>query len=95
MTKDMQTHKNPELRAGSSVPAGAADSTKPKPAAAAAKPVVQKPPKMELEQDKKWVIENYKDETITLEITNFKHTIYMYSCKNTTLIVKNKVRTFY
>jgi len=92
VTKDMQTHKNPELRAGSSVPGEGTSAVKPKPAAAAAKPVaVQKPPRMELENDKKWIIEHYKDETITLEITDFKHTVYLYNCKNTTLVVKNKV----
>ena len=57
VTKDMQTHKNPELRAGSSVPAAGDKKAASGPASKAAPAAkVEKPPKMELVQDKKWIV---------------------------------------
>ncbi|KAL2137413.1 hypothetical protein VTI74DRAFT_34 [Chaetomium olivicolor] len=92
--KSEMTHKNPSLRAGSTVPEGGAavrgkspaPGKKPKPESMR----VKKPPKKELEGNK-WTIENYDKEPapITLEVS-LSHSILISKCSNTTIILKGK-----
>ena len=93
VTADMQTHKNPNLRAASTVPAkaatGAAGTT-----AAAATPAVQKPPRTELENYKNWAVEHHKgNREIVIEITDMKQTVYIYKCENSVVQIKGKVNS--
>ena len=56
VTKDMQTHKNPELRGTSVVPAGDAKAVAAPKTAAAPVAKKDKPPRKVLEFDRKWII---------------------------------------
>ncbi|EKM55922.1 uncharacterized protein PHACADRAFT_256860 [Phanerochaete carnosa HHB-10118-sp] len=95
--KSEMTHKNPALRAGSTVPASVSSGSS---ASAAKKPLKptkphalagKKPTKFALEGNK-WLVENYENETsLTVENTDLSHTINLYGCKNSTIIVKGKV----
>lgn len=88
---DQKTHKNKDLRKTGPVP------DKPKPAfggapKAAAAPV-KKPPVFQL-QGKKWIVEyqdNNKDIVISDPLPS--QTVYIYSCKNTTVQVKGKINS--
>ncbi|KAH6919003.1 adenylyl cyclase-associated protein [Coprinopsis sp. MPI-PUGE-AT-0042] len=94
--KSEMTHKNPALRAGSTVPASVSPSNsisggkkplKPtKPVALAGK----KPPKFVLEGNK-WTIEWQEGETLTVEDTAISHSINIFNCKNTVVVIKGKV----
>jgi len=92
VTDDMKTHKNPNLRGSSTVPAGAVKSGSPKPAGA--KPAQQapaKPPKLELE-GKKWAVEYFKgNPNLLIEGTETNQSVYVYRCENSTLKVDGKV----
>uniref|UniRef100_A0A914C9I9 Adenylyl cyclase-associated protein n=1 Tax=Acrobeloides nanus TaxID=290746 RepID=A0A914C9I9_9BILA len=93
VTSEMQTHKNPGLRAGATVPANVAPA-KGAPAPARAQQVVSKPPRLELENFKNWVVENYRDnKNIVVEINDMKQTVYVYKCENSVLQVKGKVNS--
>jgi adenylyl cyclase-associated protein len=89
------THKNPALRAQPApvpkAPANAATAGKRptlprKPESLMAK----KPSKFVLEGNK-WLIEYQDGETLTVDETDRNHTINLFGCKNTTVIVKGKV----
>merc|ERR1712223_1232116 len=80
VTDDMKTHKNPDLRGSSMVPAGAVKSSSPKPAAFKASAAPAKPPKFELE-GKKWVVEE----------TETNQSVYMFKCEGSTIKVEGKV----
>ncbi|KAL2173872.1 adenylate cyclase associated N terminal-domain-containing protein [Thermothelomyces heterothallicus CBS 202.75] len=93
--KSEMTHKNPSLRAGSTVPdsgssvrgkSPAPPGTKPKPESMR----VKKPPKKELEGNK-WTIENFdkSPEPIELEVS-LTHSILISKCNNATIILKGK-----
>lgn len=87
--KSQMTHKNPALRAGAVVPAGA---VAPKAAPAAAKKTeVKKPPVLEL-QGKKWDC-SYQDgnKGIIIETEGANQTIYIFKCTNSVIQVKGKV----
>ncbi|KAI8907816.1 adenylate cyclase associated N terminal-domain-containing protein [Gorgonomyces haynaldii] len=85
--KSEMTHKNPELRATSVVPAAAAAA---KPAAKAFAPPKQ-PPKIALEGNK-WAIENHVDnQNIVVDQTELRHVVYVYNCQNSTISIKGKV----
>ncbi|KAL5490425.1 SRV2 [Sanghuangporus weigelae] len=90
--KSEMTHKNPELRASSAVPAtpGAAHKKpiKPtKPAALAGK----KPGKFVLEGTK-WIIEHQENESgLVVENTEISHVVNLFGCKSTTVQIKGKV----
>lgn len=92
VTADMQTHKNPALKASSTVPAA---KSKPAPAPksfGAPSSAVKKPPVFEL-QSKKWLIE-HQDGNQNLVIDGIsEQTIYMYKCTNSVLQVKGKVNS--
>ncbi|CAK7219590.1 suppressor of rasval19 [Sporothrix eucalyptigena] len=100
--KSQMTHKNPSLRASSTVPGGAAapagqrgkspvPGKKPKPESMR----VKKPAKKELDGNK-WTIENYDKESAAalggpLEIeASINQSILISKCSNTTVIVRGK-----
>ncbi|KAH6856463.1 adenylate cyclase associated N terminal-domain-containing protein [Chaetomium sp. MPI-CAGE-AT-0009] len=92
--KSQMTHKNPSLRAGSTVPDGSAvrgkspapPGTKPKPESMR----VKKPPKKELEGNK-WTIENFDKWPSPIEIeVSLSHSVLISKCNNTTIILKGK-----
>ncbi|CAJ0583526.1 unnamed protein product, partial [Mesorhabditis spiculigera] len=92
VTSDMQTHKNPELRATSTVPAKNAPPPVPGGPAARPAPAVQKPPKMELQDGKQWNVEYYKgtSEPVVVNVTDKKQTVYVFKCENATIKVAGK-----
>ncbi|GKT50232.1 adenylyl cyclase-associated protein [Colletotrichum spaethianum] len=88
------THKNPSLRASSTVSEregsvrgkSPAPGKKPKPESMR----VKKPPKKVLEGNK-WTIENFEKEPQPIEIdASISHSILISKCSNTTIIVKGK-----
>jgi len=91
--KSQMTHKNPSLRASSTVSGtGAARGKSPAPAR---KPEpesmrVKKPPRKELEGNK-WTIENFEntDEPIEIE-ASISHSILISKCNKATVVVKGK-----
>ncbi|KAH7327863.1 adenylate cyclase associated N terminal-domain-containing protein [Stachybotrys elegans] len=92
--KSQMTHKNPSLRAGSTVPdrdataraKSPAPGKKPKPESMR----VKKPPKQELEGNK-WTIENYEKEPQPLEIeVSLSHSVLISRCNHTTILIKGK-----
>ncbi|KAI0340134.1 hypothetical protein BDW22DRAFT_1360659 [Trametopsis cervina] len=91
--KSEMTHKNPSLRAGSTVPAttsSAAPKKPPKPTKPSAL-AGKKPAKFALEGNK-WIIEYQENESaLTVDQTELQHTVNLYGCKNSTIIVKGKV----
>lgn len=92
--KSQMTHKNPALRASSTVPDGGA-STRGKSPAPLRKPKpesmrVKKPPVKVLEGNK-WTIEHYEKEPepITIE-AQLSHSILISKCNGSTIIIKGK-----
>ncbi|KAM5348512.1 hypothetical protein ACJ41O_008336 [Fusarium nematophilum] len=92
--KSEMTHKNPSLRAGTTVGErqgsgrgkSPAPGKKPKPESMR----VKKPAKKELEGNK-WTIENYEKEPEPIEIeASLTHSVLISRCNNTTIIVKGK-----
>ncbi|KAJ3332783.1 hypothetical protein HDU76_013110 [Blyttiomyces sp. JEL0837] len=89
--KSEMTHKNPELRGSSIVPA----ADKPAPVAAAPKfgaAAPKAPPKLALE-GKKWVVENYTNhgEIVAIKDAEISHAVYIYGCTNSTIQIHGKV----
>ncbi|KAI0099927.1 adenylate cyclase associated N terminal-domain-containing protein [Nemania sp. FL0031] len=91
--KSQMTHKNPSLRAGSTVSdpdpstrGKSAPGKKPKPESMR----VKKPPKKELDGNK-WTIENYEkhSEPIELEVS-MSQSVLISKCSHTTIILKGK-----
>lgn len=94
VTADMQTHKNPNLRSGGSVPAtvkGGSAVTNghgQKPAAP-----TQKPPKLVLE-GKKWSVEyQVGQKDLKIENVEMNQVVYIFGCKDSTLVVKGKLNS--
>ncbi len=100
VTKDMQTHKNPALRAGSTVPPKkvvGVTTAKPfvasKPVKSFTAPAAKKPPVMEL-QNKKWVVEYHEGrKDLMVSDTNLNQTVYMFKCSNCVLQIKGKINS--
>lgn len=89
VTADMQTHKNPNLRAGSTVSATAAGAG---PAGAPKAPTI-KPPKFLLD-GKKWVVENQiGNKDLKIDSVEMNQVIYMFACKDSTIQVKGKLNS--
>lgn len=94
--KSEMTHKNPALRAGSTVPASSSSAGSPvgkrpikpsKPSALAGK----KPSKFVLE-GQKWLVEYQENEpALTVEETSISQSVNIFGCKNTTIIIKGKI----
>ncbi|KAJ1921997.1 suppressor of rasval19 [Mycoemilia scoparia] len=89
--KSQMTHKNPNLRGSSVVSSGANKSTA-SATGSTPKATISKPPKLALE-GKKWVVENYKNEQLTIDIEDIKYTVYIYNCTGCTIQIKNKLNT--
>lgn len=91
VTADMQTHKNPNLRAGSSVPGSAKDGQASTPNRA---PVAAaKPPKFVLE-GKKWIVENQVGQkALTIDKIEMNQVVYMFGCKDSVVSVKGKLNS--
>lgn len=97
--KSQQTHKNPELRASSTVPASGAslDSNKSGPPPKPKKPSTlktKKPPRLELDGNK-WFVENYdsqpnENKPILIE-ANKEESIFIGKCSNVFIQIKGKV----
>lgn len=93
--KSQMTHKNPSLRAGSTVPDGESASARGKSPAPLRKPKpesmrVKKPP-VKLLEGNKWTIEHYEKEAepITIE-AQLSHSILISKCNSSTIIIKGK-----
>ncbi|XP_018495592.1 adenylyl cyclase-associated protein 1 [Galendromus occidentalis] len=88
VSADQMTHKNPNLRSTSVVPAKA-PTVGPKPATAP-KPAVVKPPRCELD-GKKWIVEFQRDvPQLVLDDVHMNQVVYVYGCQNSVIIVKGK-----
>ncbi|GAP87268.1 putative adenylyl cyclase-associated protein [Rosellinia necatrix] len=91
--KSQMTHKNPSLRAGSTVSdldssarGKSAPGKKPKPESMR----VKKPPKKELDGNK-WTIENYEKHNEPIEIqVSMSQAVLISKCSHTTIILKGK-----
>lgn len=94
VTDDQKTHKNPNLRANSTVPSGTNSLTNSSSSLQSkSTTVIQKPPVFEL-ADKKWKIENQLNRNdLVIEETDLKQTVYIYQCKECTITVKGKVNS--
>ena len=56
--------------------------------------VVQKPPRIELENFKNWAVEYHKNNrNITIEIADMKQTVYIFKCENSVVQIKGKVNS--
>ncbi|KAI1468695.1 adenylate cyclase associated N terminal-domain-containing protein [Daldinia caldariorum] len=90
--KSEMTHKNPSLRAGSTVSDSSASAKSPAPGKKP-KPEsmrLKKPPKKELDGNK-WIIENFDKHPEPIEIeAEMSHSILISRCNQTTIIVKGK-----
>ncbi|XP_037083550.1 LOW QUALITY PROTEIN: adenylyl cyclase-associated protein 1-like [Pollicipes pollicipes] len=91
VTKNMQTHKNAELRSSGPVP-GSKPAPSAKPAGGRAAPV-KRAPVCEL-QGKKWVIE-HQDNNLELQLdqTQMNQTVYAFNCVDSVIQVKGKVNS--
>ncbi|KAI1365644.1 adenylate cyclase associated N terminal-domain-containing protein [Xylaria arbuscula] len=91
--KSQMTHKNPSLRAGSTVSdqdatvrGKSAPGKKPKPESMR----VKKPPKKELDGNK-WLVENYEKHSEPIEIeVSMSQSVLISKCNHTTIILKGK-----
>lgn len=91
VSKNMQTHKNTDLRVSGTVP-GTKPAVGPRPAAGRAAPV-KRAPVCEL-QGKKWVIE-HQDNNLELQLdeTQMNHVVYAFNCVDSVITVKGKVNS--
>jgi len=91
VTADMQTHKNPSLRASDVVRAPAAGGKSVN--AHVNVTVTNKPPRMELD-GKKWMVEYQKNQTnLVISDTEMRQTVYIFKCEGSTIQVKGKVNS--
>jgi adenylyl cyclase-associated protein len=93
VTKDMQTHKNPALRAGGVVKTVEKPVAEPKNQPAQKK---QLPPKGPVLEGNKWVIENHVgNNSIVIPASEMepKNTIYIYKCERSTIQIPAKANS--
>ncbi|KAG7876862.1 hypothetical protein KL905_005151 [Ogataea polymorpha] len=91
--KSQMTHKNPELRASSAVPAKKTVPVPPKkPASLSEKsPKEKKPPKKEL-VDNKWMVANFENESDIITIDgDMQQSIFIANCASSIIQIKGKV----
>jgi adenylyl cyclase-associated protein len=88
--KSQMTHKNPSLRAGSTVSEDAVKKPRPPTPNKPGKYVLKKPAKTEL-QGNKWVVENHDSNSNVVIEGEINHAVYIYGCKNSTIRIKGKV----
>ncbi|KAI7903386.1 adenylate cyclase associated N terminal-domain-containing protein [Cokeromyces recurvatus] len=88
--KSEMTHKNPSLRAGSTV-SGSSKRQGPPTPTKPDKYSLKKPAKTSLEANK-WVVENHENNhEIIISETAINQAVYIYNCKNSTIVIKGKV----
>lgn len=92
VTDAEKTHKNPALRSSAAVTATAPRPYSPPQLKKFNSPAPEKPPVFEL-QNKKWVVENQKDNQSLAIDAIAEQTIYMYKCTNSVLQVKGKLNS--
>ncbi|ESO82922.1 hypothetical protein LOTGIDRAFT_109031, partial [Lottia gigantea] len=94
VTDDMKTHKNPALRQGPA-PYKPPLASKPVKGPSPTKTVIAaKPPVLELQNGKKWLVEYQVDNKgIVIDQTQMKQTVYIFKCVNSTIQVKGKVNS--
>jgi len=94
VSDDMKTHKNPNLRAGSVVPAKETkETTTTTTAAKSTNKFTAGPPKIALEGNK-WVVEyQVNNSNIVIDQTELKQTLYIYRCKASTVHIKGKINS--
>lgn len=83
------THKNPELRAGSTVPSSVEPKVT-KTGGFSGGPKISKPPKFALEGNK-WVVENQLNAQLEIKDPEMRHVVYIYNCVGSTIQIANKV----
>ncbi|KAI8364889.1 adenylate cyclase associated N terminal-domain-containing protein [Choanephora cucurbitarum] len=92
--KSEMTHKNPSLRASSSVAVATPTSPKRQGPPTPNKPdkyTLKKAAKTSLEANK-WVVENHENNhDIVIEETAINQAVYIFNCKNSTIRIKGKV----
>ncbi|AGO13208.1 AaceriAFR061Wp [[Ashbya] aceris (nom. inval.)] len=89
--RSQQTHKNPELRASSSVPSSAGSKTPPPKPKKPTTLKTKKPPRKEL-VGSKWFIENYDSQADPIIIeTNKDESVFIGRCNNIFIQLKGKV----
>uniref|UniRef100_A0A9J2Q045 C-CAP/cofactor C-like domain-containing protein n=1 Tax=Ascaris lumbricoides TaxID=6252 RepID=A0A9J2Q045_ASCLU len=94
VTADMQTHKNPALRAQGPASGDITKGESKATPSTAKKDEVIKPAKTWLENGKQWNVEYHKNnQNIIVEITNMKQTVYVFKCENSVIQVKGKVNS--
>jgi len=94
VSKDQMTHKNPELRkAHTAVPFKKNPSSYKPVVARKPNMVAKKPPKKELEDGKKWVVEYQENANMVIDDTNMKQVVYVYKCTGSVLTIKGKVNS--
>ncbi|KAI6205327.1 Adenylyl cyclase-associated protein [Aphelenchoides besseyi] len=60
----------------------------------ATKPVVEKPPKTELQDGKTWIVEYHKgNREIVIQVADMKQSVYVFRCENSIIQVKGKVNS--
>jgi len=93
VTADMQTHKNPSLRASDVVRAPTSATGAKSVSAHVNVTVTNKPPRMELD-GKKWMIEYQKNQTnLIVSDTEMRQNVYIFKCEGSTIQVKGKVNS--
>lgn len=93
VSDDQKTHKNPNLRSSSVVPHKEKPALPPKYGGAVntKDTMSSKPAKLELD-GKKWLVEYHKgNKNIEIKETENNHSIYIYRCEASNIIVKGKV----
>lgn len=89
VTSDMQTHKNPNLRSGGTVPSDTKSATN----GTAQKTPVSKPPKFVFE-GKKWVVEyQIGQKELKIDQVEMNHVVYLFGCKDSTIQIKGKLNS--
>lgn len=92
--KSEMTHKNPNLRAGSTVAPPPPTSPKRQGPPTPNKPdkyTLKKAAKTSLEANK-WVVENHENNhEVVIEETAINQAVYIFNCKNSTICIKGKV----
>ncbi|CAL1683855.1 unnamed protein product [Lasius platythorax] len=90
VTSEMQTHKNPALRAGPA-PFKAPAVTSIKSVLPANAPIDK--PSVFTRDGKKWLVEYHKGENLVIDNVEMNNVIYMFRCQDSTLTIKGKVNS--
>jgi len=91
VSDDQKTHKNPNLRASSTVPTKLKPALPPKNNVGGGSGAVNRPPKLQLD-GKKWLVEYQKgNNNIDISDTEKNHSFYIYKCENSAIKISGKV----